>query len=166
MMDLDEVHLAQMELRTRKKTSQVLHGLFPFTGTPHRDATGTLRLGFGRPIERRPITMQAADLVLTQEIINTQQVLRGRVFELVATHPEAEDRLPYIYAAADILGAETLRDWDGLWASMRNGDWEGAAAELGLVNWSTHIETTKDTQRALWTVINRLQLGIPVPSMN
>ena len=152
-MDLDDQGLRMIEVRARRATVNLLRSLFPLQPLPHKDDTGTLRHGFGRPIEKRPITERVASMALTEEILQAQNILRGRVFELVAVHPQAEAKLPYLYAIGDLLGAEKLRDWSALWSAMRQGDWTRAGTELMVCQWDRYYGASDEKRRAVFALI-------------
>lgn len=158
--DLDDQGLRMLEVRARRATVNLLRSLFPLQTLPHKDEAGTLRHGFGRPIEKRPITERVASMALTEEILQTQTILRGRVFELVAVHPQAEDKLPYLYAIGDLLGAEQLRGWSALWTAMRQGDWLQVGTELMVCQWDKYYGAIPEKRRAVFALI--MAISAPV----
>lgn len=152
-MDLDDQVLRMIEVRARRRTVDLLRSLFPMQALPNKDDTGTMRHGFGRPIERRPITERVASMALTEEVLHTQDVLRGRVFELLAVHPQAEPKLPYLYAIGDILGSDKLRDWTALWSAMRREDWVQVGTELMVCQWDRYYGASDEKRRAVFSLI-------------
>ncbi|WP_202841993.1 hypothetical protein [Luteimonas saliphila] len=149
MTDLDDHSLLLAEVRAGRRAIDIVQELFPFQPTAKPDEVGILRLGHGRPIQRRPVSTATALHWLKSDMVHVQQVLRGRVFELLALHPEASDRLPYLYAVGDLLDAETLRDANPLWDAMRKGDWRTAATELMACQWDRYYGSTAEKRRAV-----------------
>ncbi|MEF3081878.1 hypothetical protein V3391_06580 [Luteimonas sp. SMYT11W] len=135
VVDLDDKALQEIETIAHAEAMELLRGIHSMQPYPKVDALGIRRHGFGRPIEKRPITEYAASVALSEDVKLTVAALRGRVFELVAVHPEAKSRLKYLYAIADLLGAEKLNDWSALWDCLRRQDWDGAAVELMTAQW-------------------------------
>lgn len=158
-MELTDAYVAQVELRTRRRTAELMYGMFPTDAKPRRDAVGILRLGVGRPIERRGQSPRVANLVLTEEIMQTQQVLHGRVVELLAYQSGAESRLPYLYAVADILGAETMRDWKEIWDAAKRGDWATVGSEVLVGNWDAHYGAEPRDRRAVTRLVMDMAYG-------
>lgn len=159
MTDVSELDLSAIEQRSSGPTASLLKSLFPFTPLPRTDSAGIVRHGIGRAIEKRPMPHAVAEIALMHDISTTQQALRGRVFELVARHPDYEDRLPYLYAIADIFGAEITRNWSKLWQLLNARDLEGAASELIVAQWDRVMGSDESTRRAVFQLVNRLQLG-------
>lgn len=147
--DLDDQTLLLAESRAGRRAFQLLTDLFPMQELPGEDEAGTLRLGYGRPVMKRALSKSTAVHWLRADVVLAQQTLRGRVFELLALHPDAESRLPFIYAIGDILGAEILRDWSQLWDAMRRGDWQQVAVELLTAQWDRFYGSSADKRRAV-----------------
>lgn len=135
MPDLDDVQLQKIEAVAHSEAMELLRSIHAMQPFPKVDALGIERHGFGRPIRKRPISEYAASVALSEDVKATVETLRVRVFELVAVHPEATSRLKYLYAIADLLGAEKVKDWSGLWDCLRRQDWDGAAVELLTAQW-------------------------------
>lgn len=158
----DETSLAELEARATAPTATLLEQLFPFSPFPSKDAAGTLRHGIGRPIEKRPMPKEVAEMALAHDILVTQQALRGRVFELIARHPDFEARLPYLYALADIMGPDEMRNWNKFWTMLNARDLEGASAELIVANWDRLVGANEKSRKAVFLIINRLQNGATI----
>lgn len=149
MTDLDDRVLLLAETRAARKAITLVQALHPFNATAHRDEVGILRVGHGRPVERRAVSEATALHWLRSDMVEVQRTLRVRVFELLALQPEAELRLPQIYAVADMLGAEMVRDAAPLWAAMRRADWRAAATELLLCQWDRWYGASDEKRRAV-----------------
>lgn len=162
MVTEDELDLDGLEARSAQPTATLLEELFAFNPFPKSDAAGILRHGIGRPIEKRPMPKEVADVALAHDVRTTQVVLRRRIFELMARHPDFEPRLPYLYALADIMGPEKMKEWSKFWTLLNSRDLEGASAELFVANWDRLLGTNEAVRRAVFRIINRLQNGAPV----
>lgn len=156
-----DIDLDAIEQETRQPTANLLEWIFPYNPFPKSDAAGIARLGIGRPLEKRAMPLAVARFALNQDIEMTQAQLRGRVFELVARHPEFKMRLPYLYTLADIMGAEEFKGWNKLWELLNKGDLEGASAELIVAKWDVLIGSTEAARKAIFLLISRLQVGVP-----
>ncbi|MCF8809660.1 hypothetical protein KIP31_10055 [Xanthomonas campestris pv. campestris] len=121
--DLDDATLLAAERQSLDEAVVLLQECWGRTCRPRRDARNVLRLGYGRAIETREQSERVATMELTEDVMEAQETLRGRFFELLAVHPEMRPSLPYIIAIADIIGAELVRDATDLWAAARRGDW-------------------------------------------
>lgn len=158
--DLDDQALQDVESRAHPLAMELIRGLFPLQPYPKTDAQGVLRHGFGRPIEKRAMSDATASFALADDLRATQAILRGRVFELIAVHPEAEPRLPYLYAIGDLLGAEKLRDWAALWEQLRREDWQAVAVELMTAKWDAYYASSLDKRRAVMGLV--LAISSPI----
>lgn len=131
MPDLDDVELQRLEIVGMRKAEAIIRGFHPLRAFPGKDELGVVRHGYGRPIERRPISERVALVALREEMVQTVAILRPRVFELKGTHPEIpDDRIAVLYALADLLGPAETRDWSPLWDAMRRQDWATVTQEL------------------------------------
>lgn len=154
MTDLDDQLLLQVELRGRNEAMRLVKGgLHPFNAYAARDEQGVMRHGHGRQVEHRPISVATADVVLKAELVQIAEVLRGRVFPLVSVHPATASKVGLLYALADIVGAETMRDWSPLWETLRQGDYKGAASELLNCNWDKYYGSTPDKRRRILDLV-------------
>lgn len=159
MTDLDDRGLQMMEGRARVRVLDLLRQMFPLRTLPKRDEAGILRVGYGRSIEERGMSERVARFALADDVQRTQAILRGRVFEVVAVHPEAEAKLPAIYAIGDILGPERMRDWTALWTAMRRLDWPAVGVELMTCQWDRYLGASPEKKRAVFSLI--LQVVTP-----
>lgn len=156
MTDLDDRSLRLMESRARFRVLDLLRELFPLRAFPGRDEAGILRLGYGRSIEVRGMSERVAKFALADDVQRTQAILRGRVFELIAVHPEAEAKLDAVYAIGDILGPEQMRDWAALWAAMRRMDWPAVGVELMTCQWDRYLGASAEKKRAVFSLILKI----------
>lgn len=161
VQDLDDAELAKIELRQRRKAEALAKELWDFAPYPQVDAVGVTRHGYGRAIHERALSVVAAEVELSDQFSRIQDVLRFRIYEILGFHPDAEDRIAYLYLVADIFKPEELRDWDDLWTCVRAGDWEGVAVELMSAEWEKRVQMTKQARVKLLRIINRIQHGEP-----
>ncbi|MEB1653850.1 hypothetical protein VDR21_04895 [Xanthomonas campestris pv. campestris] len=96
---------------------------------------------------------------LTEDVMEAQEILRGRFFELLAVHPEMRRSLPYIIAIADIIGAELVRDATDLWAAARRGDWLEFGSVIQEFRWELFSDATERDKRAVSRLVMRLAMG-------
>lgn len=156
MVDLDDHQLQEIETVAHGEAMELLRSIHALQPYPKIDAAGIERHGFGRPIRKRPISEYAASVALSEDVKATVAILRGRVFELVAVHPEATSRLKYLYAVADLLGAEKVKDWAALWDALRRQDWDGAAIELMSAHWERLFAGDSVSKRHVVRLIHEL----------
>lgn len=159
MPDLDDATLLLAERESLGEAVELLKEVWGWTPRPRRDGRGVLRLGFGRAIEQRNKSDRAATLELTEDLMEAQEVLRGRFFELLAVHPEMRPSLPYIIAIADIMGAELVRDCSELWAAARRGEWLEFGAVIQDFRWEYFSMATERDKRAISRLVMRLVMG-------
>ncbi len=153
---LDDDSFAAAEGRAIEGAVHLLRALHPMNPFPKKDEAGHLRHGFGRLIERRPLSEKAAAAALEAEVQSTSDVLRTRVFSLLAVRPEGEHKLKYLYAIGDLMDAEKLRDWDDLWAAMARGDWDEVEIDLVQSHWGAFTGRDKDKVRSVIRLIREI----------
>jgi hypothetical protein len=130
------------EARATRMAEAIIKRHFDMLAFPRPDQHNRLRRGWNRPIETRPHSMQAADFELRADLVQARQVLHNRVTMLMATQPISEYRLSVIYAIADLLGAEYVRDWQPLWAALGRAAWSTVMRELLSCNWNGLVGTS------------------------
>lgn len=159
MPDLDDAGLLQAERESLDEAVALLKEVWGLTQRPRRDGRNVMRLGYGRAIEFRDQSEQVATMELTEDLMQAQHLLRGRVFELLSVHPEMRPSLPYIIAIADIIGAEAVRGSSELWAAARKGDWVEFGAVIQEFRWETFTSATERDKRAVSRLVMRLVMG-------
>lgn len=122
--------LGVMESMASKAATRIIKGFHGFYEYPRKDAAGQLRHGWGRPIERRAQPRTVADFAISTDMNRARQVLHFRVATLMVKSPVPEHKLATLYAIADIIEAEKLRDWGPLWEAMEQGAWSKVVREL------------------------------------
>lgn len=159
MLDLDDGYFGRIEDQTRPVTAAMLKELYGFHSLPKTNTLGVMVHGWGRRIEETPISAESADMELNVQISAAQDILRGRIFQLIANREEFVSRLPALYAIADVLGAQRLRSWDKFWELAQLGDWDGVVAEVLDANLSNRIELDKPKRKTLITIIMKMHSG-------
>ncbi|MEQ7866565.1 hypothetical protein ABQ137_08035 [Xanthomonas sp. WHRI 8393] len=159
MPDLDDEALLIAERESLNEAVLLLQECWGRTTRPRRDSRHVLRLGYGRAIETREQSERAATLELTEDVMEAQETLRGRFFELLAVHPEMRGSLPYIIAIADIIGATVVRDSADLWAAARKGDWLEFGSVIQEFRWEMFSDATERDKRAVSRLVMRLVMG-------
>ncbi|MBB3832542.1 hypothetical protein FHR55_000708 [Xanthomonas arboricola] len=157
--DLDDATLLAAERQSLDEAVVLLQECWGRTSRPRRDARNVLRLGYGRAIETREQSERVATMELTEDVMEAQETLRGRFFELLAVHPEMRPSLPYIIAIADIIGAELVRDATDLWAAARRGDWLEFGSVIQEFRWELFSDATERDKRAVSRLVMRLAMG-------
>ena len=152
-MDADDRDLNQAEHAGRIDAARRLKALFPRAEFAARDDIGVMRLGWGRAVEHRPTSESTAEFALKADLVTISTVLRAQIFPLVSVHPEAKSKIGALYALADIVGAETMRDWSPLWEAMRRADYKAAASELMCCNWDQYYGSAPDKRRRIMELV-------------
>ena len=158
-MDADDRAFAHQERLARIAAQHIVQDLHGFSATPFRDDAGVLRLGHGRAVEVRPQVRAAADVQLMHEMNHTVDTLRAQIQPLVELHPEVLDRLAIIYALADLMGAETMRDFTPFWESLRKGDWNTAGVKLMSSAWERWLGKNMQMREKVFALIVALSSG-------
>lgn len=161
MPDLDDATLATIELEQRRKAEGLLKEFWGFAENPMVDAAGLTRVGYGWPIHEQSMSLAAAEAQVSEQVGRIQDVLRFRIYEILGLHPDAKDRVAYLYLVGDIIKPEELRDMDELWRYVRAGEWDEVAIELQSLNWDKRIQMTRENKRRLLFITNRIQHGEP-----
>lgn len=127
---------------TRIAQSMIERG-FEHLTLPARDELDVLRVGFNRPIERRPRDIRVSQQELRMDLQKIRVALRPKVFSLMAKAPVSELRLGIIYALADIIDVQYVASWGPLWAALERHDWPLVMTELLNCNWEGLAGTTQ-----------------------
>ena len=156
-----EQKLIAAEVRATRMAEAIIKRHFDMLAFPKPDQHNVLRHGWNRPIERRAKTLKAADFELRDDLVHARQLLHHRVAMLMATSPISEYRLSVIYAIADLLGAEHVRDWDPLWLALGRGAWSTVMKELLACNWNGLVGSTERNRE----LFSELVMGLSSDTM-
>lgn len=138
-----EQSLTMAEARGTRMAEAIIKRHFEMLAFPKRDQHDVMRHGWNRPIELRAKSPKAADFELRDDLVNARRVLHHRVAMLMAKAPVSDYRLGVLYAVADLLGAEHVRDWEPLWRALERAAWATVMKELLACNWTGLVGTTE-----------------------
>lgn len=153
-----DAHEAQSELEAvqahaRAAAAQHLMVFWPRAEYPRRGPDNVLRLGYGRAIERKPQHEDVARMALERDIEYVSQALERRVFVLQSSQPRCENKVGYLYAVADIIGVERVRDWNELWQAAGRGEWQTVCLYLMALQWEAIDGAQVDRRMAAGNLI-------------
>ncbi|QFR59598.1 hypothetical protein KEM14_gp54 [Xanthomonas virus phiXaf18] len=126
---------------------------WPRAEFPRRGPDNVLRLGYGRDIERRPQTEDVARMALAADISRVSKTLERRTFVLLANQPQCQHKVGFLYAVADIIGVDRIRDWNELWTAAGRGDWHTVCLQLMALNWEALDGAQVDRRMAAGNLI-------------
>lgn len=154
-VEADEIHaeLEAVQARARADAAQHLMLFWPRSEFPRRGPDNVLRLGYGRAIERQPQHEDASRMALERDIEHASRVLASRVFVLLTNQPRCGRKVGYLYAVADIIGVERVRDWNDLWVAAGRGDWQTVCLYLMALQWEAIDGAQVDRRMAAGNLI-------------
>lgn len=141
-----QAELETVQAAARADAARHLVLFWPRAEFPRRGPDNVLRLGYGRDIERRPQHEDVARMALERDIEHVSKALERRVFVLQAAQPGCRPKVGYLYAVADILGVDRVRDWNELWQAAGRGEWQTVCLYLLALQWEA-IEGTDVNRR-------------------
>lgn len=158
MVDHEAARLAQAELcalerRGKADAARHLVSFWPFDATPRRGLDGVLRLGYGRPVEHNPQPEAVARMALNRDLDNVAAALARRIFVLKTAQPECGRKVGFLYAVADIIGVNAVRDWEDLWTAANAGDWQRVCLLLVALQWGAVDRDAVDRRMAAGNLI-------------
>lgn len=130
-----QTELETVQAAARASAAQHLMLFWPRTEFPHRGPDDVLRLGYGRAIERRAQPEDVSRMALERDIEQVSKALERRVFMLLAAQPDCQPKVGFLYAVADIIGVDRVRDWNELWTAAGRGDWQTVCLYLMALQW-------------------------------
>lgn len=151
--DAINAELEAVQALARADAMQHLMVFWPRAELPRRGPDNVLRLGYGRAIERHPQHEDAARMALQRDIEHVSRVLAQRVFVLQMTQPACRSKIGYLYAVADIIGVERIRDWHELWQAAGRGDWHTVCLYLMALQWEAIEGSQVDRRMAAGRLI-------------
>ena len=137
-----EQSLRMTETRAARLAERIIKRHFDMLEFPKPDQHNVLRHGWNRPIERRAKASKVADFELREDLQGTKLALHPRVAMLMAKAPISDYRLSVMYAIADLLGAQQVRDWEPLWQALERHAWASVMKELLACNWNGLVGTS------------------------
>lgn len=135
--EADAIHaeLEAVQAAGRADAARHLMVFWPRAEYPRRGPDNVLRLGYGRAIERSPQHEDASRMALERDIEHVSRVLARRVFMLQMKQPTCRSKVGFLYAVADIIGVERVRDWNELWQAANRGEWQTVCVLLMALQW-------------------------------
>lgn len=124
---------------------------------PRRGPDNVLRLGYGRAIERNAQAEDVSRMQLQRDIEHVSRALEGRVFVLQTKQPACRNKVGYLYAVADIIGVDRVRDWADLWTAANRGDWQTVCVQLMALQWEALDASQVDRRMAAGKLIFELR---------
>lgn len=136
-VEADAIHaeLEAVQAGARADAARHLMVFWPRAEYPCRGPDNVLRLGYGRAIERRAQPEDVSRMALERDIDRVSRALEKRVFTLQVKQPGCRGKVGYLYAVADIIGVERVRDWNELWQAANAGDWQTVCLYLMALQW-------------------------------
>lgn len=148
-----QAELEALQDVARQEAASHLMVFWPRAEFPRRGPDNVLRLGYGRDIERRPQTEDVARMALAADICRVSKTLERRVFVLLANQPGCQHKVGYLYAVADIIGVDRIRDWNELWTAAGRNDWHTVCLHLLALNWEALDGAQVDRRMAAGNLI-------------
>lgn len=151
----DAIHAELEEVQSHARADAARHLMlfWPRTAFPHRGPDRVLRLGYGRDIERRPQAEDVSRMALERDIEHVSRALEKRVFTLQVSQPGCRNKIGFLYAVADIIGVERVRDWSELWQAAGRGDWNAVCLHLMALQWDALEGAATDRKMAAGNLI-------------
>lgn len=148
-----EADLRALERRAKCDAARHLVSFWPFDATPRRGLDGVLRHGYGRAVEHNPQPEAVARMALNKDLDNVAKALARRIFVLKTAQPDCDRKVGFLYAVADILGVNAVRDWDDLWKAANAGDWQRVCLLLVALQWDAVDRNAIDRRMAAGNLI-------------
>ena len=126
---------------------------WPRAEFPRRGPDNVLRLGYGRAVERNAQPESVSRMALEADIDRVSKTLERRVFMLMANQPNCGKKVGFLYAVADIIGVDRIRDWNELWTAAGRGDWQTVCLYLLALNWEALDGAQVDRRMAAGNLI-------------
>lgn len=126
---------------------------WPRAEFPRRGPDNVLRLGYGRAIERIAQPENVARMALEADIDRVSKTLERRVFVLMTNQPNCQPKVGFLYAVADIIGVDRVRDWNELWTAAGRGDWQTVCLYLMALQWEALDAAQVDRRMAAGNLI-------------
>lgn len=151
--DALQTELEAVRVKACAEAATHLMVFWPRTEFPRRGPDNVLRQGYGRAIERIPQPESVARMALEADIDRVSKTLERRVFMLMANQPGCSKKVGFLYAVADIIGVDRIRDWNELWTAAGRGDWQTVCLYLLALNWEALDGAQVDRRMAAGNLI-------------
>lgn len=140
--------------RAAQQAALIIKRHFDMHAFPKVDQHGTSRIGWNHPIDRRPMPPNVADLLLRSNLQQARTVLQDRVLTALAKGEISTLRLAALYALAETIGPERVRDMPELWAALEAGRWADVGFHLINCNWTGLVGSSdRNKQMFSWLLV-------------
>lgn len=92
-------------------------------------------------------------MALQRDIEQVSKALERRIFVLLVAQPDCQPKVGYLYAVADIIGVDRIREWDDLWLAAGAGDWHTVSLQLIALQWNAVEHDQVDRRMAAGNLI-------------
>lgn len=151
--DALQTELEAVRVRACAEATAHLMVFWPRAEFPRRGPDNVLRLGYGRAVERNAQPESVSRMALEADIDRVSKTLERRVFMLMANQPNCGKKVGFLYAVADIIGVDRIRDWNELWTAAGRGDWQTVCLYLLALNWEALDGAQVDRRMAAGNLI-------------
>lgn len=151
--DMLQAELEVVQAAARESALAQLMLFWPRAEFPRRGPDNVWRLGYGRAIERRAQPEDVSRMALQRDIEQVSKTLERRVFMLLASQPDCQRKVGFLYAVADIIGVDRIRDWNELWTAAGRGDWQTVCLYLMALQWEAIDGAAVDRRMAAGNLI-------------
>jgi len=147
----------QVTLETQRAAQQaalIIKRHFDMQAFPKADQHGVTRVGWNHPIDKRPMPRNVADLMLRSSLQQARAMLQERVFTALAKGQVSTLRLAALYALAETIGPERVRDMPELWAALEAGRWADVGVHVINCNWLGLVGSSeRNKQMFSWLLV-------------
>ncbi|MGH8028048.1 MAG: hypothetical protein ACREO0_15115 [Pseudoxanthomonas sp.] len=110
---------------------------------PTADRNGVTLIGWLRNLGKRGISQQAGTQMLNEDLNDTMQALRARIFSIGHERlGEARGAALLFLAMLPELGADKVLAWDDMWGHLSRSEWEEAAEALQMTGFAAAMAGT------------------------
>jgi lysozyme len=103
---------------------------------PYLDSVGKLTVGYGHNLEDTPITKQAAECIMIEDL-KAEEALLTRLLPIF--HSIQGPRREALLNMAFNLGSHGLIKFRRMWAAIGRHDWESASLEAADSKWAKQV---------------------------
>lgn len=140
--------------RAAQQAALIIKRHFDMQAYPKVDQHGTSRIGWNHPIEKRGMPANVANLLLQSNLQQARTVLHERVCLALAKGPLSTLRLAALYALAETIGPERVRDMTELWAALEAGHWADVGVHVINCNWTGLVGSSdRHKQMFSWLLV-------------
>ncbi|MDR7193364.1 hypothetical protein [Luteimonas terrae] len=146
--------------RAAQQAALIIKRHFDMQAFPKVDQHGVNRVGWNHPVDKRPMPVNVADLLLRSNLQLARTVLQERVFTALAKGQVSTLRLAALYALAETIGPERVRDMPELWAALEAGRWADVGVHIINCNWTGLVGSSDRNKQMFSWLLVALTTGI------